>query len=367
MKRLTLSGTPREIGRQHGEQGKAEIRQSLETYAKLFQGYQQIGWDEVRRRALVHLQAIKAYDSDLIEEMEGIAEGANLPFADILALNARSEIALTGREETAFNDGCTSIGLSAPISKETIIAQNWDWKATQKDSLLFLEIHQAPKPTILMVTEGGMIGKIGFNSSGIGVCLNALITDKKSAEIPIHLGLRSILNSHSLPEAMSKIQDGQMASSANFLIGVDDGSGNGMAIDVEVSPFGIDLVGGEQGKTVHSNHLCSPIIQEQIKDLNNLKYSDSMLRKVRAEQLINQSLQRGEVITEETVQRWLADTFNRPNSINHYRNELAPEHRQIETVFSIVMNVTRLEMYLCVGMPSEQPYQRYSLARKHVS
>lgn len=357
IKKLELRGSAKEIGYEHGFQGKKEVLQSLETYEKLFHGYQNIGWSVAKERALGHLNAIEKYDLSMIEEMEGIAKGAGVDFEDILALNARSEIALAGYKGTSFSDGCTAMAITNPLISETIIGQNWDWKPTQKASLLLLDIQNKTNPDITMVTEGGIIGKIGFNSSGVGICFNALITDKKSDEVPIHLGLRAVLNSHSLTEAVSKIKGGQMASAASFLIGYDESGGNGMAVNAEVSPFGIDYVGGDEGKLVHTNHICSDLIKQNLKDMNEFRYDDSMLRKKRAEQLINTSIANQESINEQSFERWLSDEFNAPNSINHFQNKLAPEHRRMETVFSIVINLSKKKAFLRVGKSLEDKYE----------
>lgn len=351
--KLILSGSARDIGYQHGAYGKKEVLQSLETYEKLFHGYQQIDWSEAKERALTHLNAIEKYDPSMIEEMEGIAAGAGVDFEDILALNARSEIALAGYGGTSFSDGCTAIAVTNPIIPETIIGQNWDWKPAQINSLLLLEIESDARPDITMVTEGGMIGKIGFNSAGVGVCFNALITDKKSHEVPVHLGLRAVLNSHSLTEAISKIKGTQMASAASFLIGYDEGDGNGMAVNAEVSPFGLDYVGGDDGILVHTNHLLSDQVLINLKDMNEFRFEDSMLRKKRAEQLIHTTIARQESISEKTFEAWLSDEFNAPNSINHFENKRAPEHRRMETVFSIIMNLSKRKTYLRVGKSIE--------------
>ncbi|UFT99091.1 C45 family peptidase [Radiobacillus kanasensis] len=359
MKKLALSGTAKEIGYEHGSKGKKEVIHSLETYEKLFHGYKQIDWQQAREYALEHVDSIEKYDYDLVEEMQGVAEGAGVDFEDILALNARSEIALAGYKGSSFSDGCTAMALYPPIHRDTIIAQNWDWKGRQTDSLLALSIQQQNKPDIQMITEGGMIGKIGWNSSGVGVCFNALLTDKKSNEVPIHLGLRGVLDSYSLTEAISKIKAGQMASAASFLIGADEGEPDkGMAVNFEVSPFGIYEVGTQMGRLVHSNHLLSNELKKHLKDMNEFRFDDSMIRKKRAEQLIDLSLQSGEDITEDTFKTWLSDTFNKPNSINHYKNELAPEHRQMETVFSIIMNLSKKNMYVCVGKPAEGTFEK---------
>ncbi|WP_240339738.1 C45 family autoproteolytic acyltransferase/hydolase [Halobacillus ihumii] len=357
MRKLVLQGTPKEIGRQHGSQGKAEVLKSLQTYEKLFHGYKGISWEEAKTLAREHLPAIERYDRELIEEMEGVAEGAGVEFDDILTLNARSEIALANYKGANFSDGCTAIAVTAPLTTETIIGQNWDWKPDQKQSLLLLEIHNQPNPVITMVTEGGIIGKIGFNSAGIGLCFNALLTDKKSNEIPIHLGLRGVLNSSSLHEAISKIKGGQIAAAASLIIGIDEGNGKGMALNVEVSPLGIDMVGGDEGKLVHTNHLVSPILKQKLTDTSEFVFDDSMIRKKRAEQLINSRIARQQPIDEAVFREWFSDSFNAPNSIDHFENIRAPEHRRMETIFSIIMNLSQRKVWLCEGHPSENKFE----------
>ncbi|MDQ0337808.1 isopenicillin-N N-acyltransferase-like protein [Caldalkalibacillus uzonensis] len=360
IKRLELKGTPREIGEKHGREGAKQIQQSLQTYEKLFYGYHRISWQEARARALAHLAAIEKYDRQLLEEMEGVAIGAGVDFEDILALNARSEIALTGRKDLSFADGCTAVAVTPPAADQTLLGQNWDWKSSQKESLLLLHIKQEGKPDITMVTEGGIIGKIGCNSAGIGVCLNALITDKKSEQVPIHLGLRAVLNSWSLHEAIANIKGGQMASAANFLIAIDEGGGKTMAANIEVSPFGIEVITNPDGTLVHTNHICTPTLKQHLADLNEFKHEDSLIRKSRAEQLIRMTLTNKDRIDEECFKVWFSDLFNYPNSINHYANERAPEHRRTQTVFSIIMNLTKKRMLLCVGNPAIDRYKEVS-------
>ncbi|WP_052361695.1 C45 family peptidase [Geomicrobium sp. JCM 19038] len=355
IKRLTLAGSAREIGKKHGELGKEQVFQSLDLYERLFHEYQNITWQEARERALVHVKAIEKHDPSMLEEIEGIALGAGVDFEDILALNARSEIALAG-SGPSFSDGCTAMSVYPPLTNDTIIAQNWDWKGEQEKSLLLLDIEAVNAPKITMVTEGGMIGKIGFNEAGVGICFNALITDKKSDQLPIHLGLRAVLNSYSMSEAIAKIKQKQIAAAASFLIGYDNGEDAGMSVNVEVSPFGMDYVSGEDGRLVHTNHVLSQKVLQDLSDMNELRFEDSMLRKKRAEQLMLGALVNNERIDEDTFKSWLGDTYNAPNAINHFKNEAAPTHRQMETVFSVVMNLSKRTMDLCVGKPSENEF-----------
>lgn len=358
VEKIILRGSPEEIGRQHGKLGKNEVLKSLETYERLFYGYQQYSWKEAREEALKHVKAIWNHDPDLIEEMQGVAKGAGIDFEDVLALNARSEIALgnykAGRHPPV--DGCTAIATFPPAGYDTIIGQNWDWKGCQKDSLLLLEIHHPGKPVITMVTEGGIIGKIGYNSAGLGVCFNALITNRKTDQLPVHLALREILNSLTLPEAIANIKDGKIAATASFIIGKADQDGKGMAVNVEASPFGLDFLEDGNGILVHTNHIISDSVKKGVEDRNEFKWEDSMLRMKRAQQLINVQLRSGGKIDEGTYMAWLSDTLNAPNAINHFENQSAPEHRRMETVFSIIMNLSQRKAFLCIGKPSENRY-----------
>src|SRR5699024_6936039 len=161
-----------------------------------------------------HVPAIEKTNIDLIQEMEGIAQGSSMDFEDILTLNARSEIALTQNK----SDGCTSLAVLPPTSEQSFLAQTWDWRSAQSRSLIMTKIKQQHAPNIHMVTEGGIIGKIGLNEHGLGVCLNALRANISSNELPIHLGLREVLNSRDIYEAEGKVIDGQLGSSANILI-----------------------------------------------------------------------------------------------------------------------------------------------------
>ena len=89
----------------------------------------------------------------------------------------------------------------------------------QKQNLVILTVHQPSLPTIKMITEAGIIGKIGMNSAGVGVCFNAIrAKGLTSTRMPVHLGLRTVLESTSAAEAIGKLEEVGMASAAHMLI-----------------------------------------------------------------------------------------------------------------------------------------------------
>ena len=99
---------------------------------------------------------------DIREEIRGIADGVRsgggeaIDQLDIIALNARSEIALG-----QWADGCTA--LSWNLQGRQILAQNWDWRPAVAKNLAIMNIRQQDKPQIWMVTE---VGRHRSHSSG---------------------------------------------------------------------------------------------------------------------------------------------------------------------------------------------------------
>lgn len=93
------------------------------------------------------------------------------------------------------------------------------WMEQQKENLIILTIEQTSKPTIKMVTEAGIIGKIGLNDKGVGVCLNAIrAKGMDPTRLPCHLGLRMVLESESREEAVAKLERYGIASACHMLI-----------------------------------------------------------------------------------------------------------------------------------------------------
>lgn len=346
MKLLNLSGTPYEIGKGHGEQAKSEVHYSLDSYEKLFWHEANLRWEQALESAKKHMDFIEKSNSALLEEMDGVAKGASVDFDDILALNARSEIALTSNKR----DGCTSLAIMPPLADRAYLGQNWDWRAAQSKSIIITEIAQHNRPTINMITEGGIIGKIGMNSAGLGVCLNALRANVKSEKLPIHLGLREILNASTMAEAESKVDNKKMASAANFLIAQHNGSFR-KAVNMEVSPLGDDKKVTDSEYLFHTNHFCSGRLIDTISEKKLNATENSFIRHDRIKQLIAESHSRKEVIDKGRIRRWFADHENGLNAICQHKEEGSSDYTNTITAFSVIMDLANRNMHFMNGQP----------------
>ncbi|KAI1961913.1 hypothetical protein LOZ58_002990 [Ophidiomyces ophidiicola] len=268
-----------------------------------------------------------------------VAKGAGLDVASILALNVRTEIAYG-----MFNDGCTAFSWKS--DKKSFLAQNWDWDNEQASNLISIHIRPltSSKPAIHMITEGGIIGKIGLNSKGVGVTLNAVkcagVDFKKT---PCHLALRAALDSNSHTEAIEKIERLGVASACHIMIADSTGS-----VGLECSSNDIvRLHMGDEGEprpgvTTHSNHF----VQKHLNAVSKILFPDSVPRLDRIRELIGRSTSDPGF---DTIDGILKDEKGYPGAICR-----APtEKSRTETLFAIVMDLTEEKATVKVGRPTK--------------
>ncbi|MCI8639136.1 MAG: acyl-CoA--6-aminopenicillanic acid acyl-transferase [Coprococcus sp.] len=356
---IEIEGTSYEIGFQEGKSFGKQIQNSMECYKQMFMDYSQLEWTRAKELSRRFIPIIKEYNADYLEEIRGIAEGSGFDFEDILALNCRSELVFVGKEFDKADGACTSIGISSEAGKngDAFLGHNWDWKTSQRSSMVMMRIRQKNgKPTIFMVTEAGIIGKTGFNSAGLGLYLNALSTNEAAKGLPLHIAMRGILDSETLAEAVGAAVRMPLGCCANFMLGHK----NGECIDLEIENEDFDVLYPKDGIIVHTNHFISPRFPlTPRKDTMKYKTPDTFVRLGRADKLLRK---KGKEIDEKDIQAVLADHVEYPSGICRHDDPKVPEGLRMGTVFSMVVNLTQGDIWFCKGNPCECEYERYSIA-----
>ncbi|KXG46920.1 Peptidase C45, acyl-coenzyme A:6-aminopenicillanic acid acyl-transferase [Penicillium griseofulvum] len=328
--KLKLQGTPREIGLQHGRALREQIHSQISIYDTMFQHTSNLAWADVREVATEFQPTLQSLTPHLLTEMEGIAEGAGLDILDIIALNCRSEIAL-GR----FSDGCTSLCWKKSETTR-VLSQNWDWTATVKKNLAMVSIEQVGKPTIYMVTEAGIVGKIGFNTNGVGTCLNAIrAKPMTSSKVPIHVALRLCLESTSVENAVKTLESLGGVASAQHILCADSTK----ALGLELSPVGDKHISEDASGIIgHTNHFIENRYVNEPPWL-----SGSPIRLKRLGELTQELIQggvQGDAITPTLLrERVFSDTYNQPQSICCQEDPSRHISNRSSTLFNIVMNL----------------------------
>src|SRR5262245_39133023 len=239
-------GTQRQLGRQHGEQGRAQIHGFLDYLGKLLK----LSRPALRERALRFLPLFERHCPHLVEEVHGLAEGAGIPLAEALAVQIRGELGQVNRE------GCTTFVISArgTADRQILIGQNSDVEPELEEFAYVLRLEPADKPAVLMWTFGGQFGYHGLNAAGVAHFANSLGGGPAwKFGLPHYPIKRMMLEQRTLAGVLDLLESVPVCSNGNYVL--CDGAGR--IADVELSTDGFALIEDGGGFIAHSNHYVS--------------------------------------------------------------------------------------------------------------
>ncbi|MGV9313762.1 C45 family autoproteolytic acyltransferase/hydrolase [Streptomyces sp. NPDC003691] len=355
---VSTSGGPRGRGRQYGAAARERVLLSLENYEKLYAHFAGVDWRAATAVAETFVPVIERFNADHLEEMAGIADGAGVEFADILALNLRTEILFSARARAAAPPAeCTAFAdLRGP---DPIVGQNWDWLPFAHRTIVVLRTEPTNGPRWVSVVEAGLLAKFGMNSAGLTVLTNALVSsvDRGRPGVPYHLLLRALLESESAAAAEEVLRSADRSSSANYLLATAD-----RAVDLEARPGGPGELARREiapGTVfVHTNHFTAPAgdFGTPAEDRGPAVFLDTLDRRARATALAGS-------MPYPSVASWrevLRDHDRRPESICCHPDPATPELRRSSTVAGTIVEPGRQLMHLSLGRPCTTPWVTYA-------
>lgn len=361
---IEIEGSPRDRGRQYGEQAAQRIKLGIEHYATQLDR-SKLTWQDIRDITGKYEPTIAAFDADYIEEMRGIAEGAGVEYAAVLLLNARTELLkLAQRRQRGESmpdedpDGCTSVVVmpKASASGRLIHAQNWDWKAECAETAVILKVRRDNGPDLITFTEAGVLARFGFNSVGISITGNYLECERDYRQfgVPLALIRRKVLEQTQLAVAMKAVYATIKSASNNIIVA----HANGVAIDFECAPDETFQVLPERGLIVHANHFQSPVALTKLLDKGIANMPDSLYRDIRVRDLLEPHVG---AITPDTVKDALFDDFEDPFSVCRPPRPSLSGNNQSATVAMIVMEPDSGTMDVAMLPALNRTFSRYDL------
>jgi isopenicillin-N N-acyltransferase-like protein len=302
------------------------------------------------------LPAIEQFAPDALEEVRGIAEGSNTRFEEILTLNGRGELSY-GNPFEESEDACSSFAITDEASGDGHVycGQNWDWRTGVADTVIMLRIHQPPKPTIIMQTEAGQIGRQGVNSAGIGLNANGLGGRfGNQMGIPGPYIRRRILDSADMHDALQAVFSSRQSANTNLLLTHREG----FAIDIETTPERHDWMYPTDGLLVHANHFIA-FVPPQIARTYRPFSVDSLYRVPRIERVLKRSrTTAGSEAMRALIAEALTDHFGAPNSVCNHADSRHHPFDRTETIASSIVDLTAGEYYVSFGPPCEGGYEK---------
>src|SRR5207245_1795144 len=313
-------------------------------------------WAQIRTNAPRWLQPIESYLPGISEEIHGIAEGAGVDFAEVLALNARGELSTHNPFADEAEEGCSAYAILPEASGDGHVycGQNWDWRCETAGTVILLRIVQPGKPTIVMQTEAGQVGRHGANSAGIALNANGLGTRwGKGIGVPQPIIRRKILESVEMQTALRAVFESQQTLCTNLLITHKDG----FAIDLETTPDRHGWMYPTDGLLVHTN-LFIAFMPEQIAATYRPFSVNSLWRLPRLTEGLRAAKHAGDSATiRGAIGAALRDHFGYPNAVCKQGDEASGGTDLDQTIASNLRDLTTGEYWIASGNPCENEYR----------
>ena len=343
-----LQGTPREVGRQHGEALRSMIRAHLELIYTQGAQRSNLAPETGRRWALAFGPMIGEAAPHFLEEIEGVAEGAGIERAEALLLQVRQEVAHVARFG-AVDLECTSFAVSGPYTRAgtTFAGQNADLAGGIEAFSAVLTFAVTGKPAVMMLVPAGQISYLGISSEGLSADANFLRSAGWRTGFPRYLLTRLAIEQPTLKAAVDAALTPRRASSRNLLLA----DRTGAMVDIETTAQEHGLAWGN-GCLVHANHHVLPGMAGHETATAEERHN-SGCRQDRIAALMEEHRGRIDATVLKTV---LRDHANRPHSICAH-----PGERVSYSFASIISDLEAGAMEVAVGPPCEHDYVRYEV------
>lgn len=247
---IKVCGTPRERGYQIGQQLKNEIMTNFLNQKEYYRSTEVFDYDSWGNIAKRYVPMMEKWTPEVLEEMYGMAEGAEIEFSKILSLTTAYEKSF-GRN--LVSDKCTSFFVTGKASKDgkTIAAQTNDENLLEWRNELDVVIHhKTEKGTeMLIYTHPGIPAYMGINNHGLSILWTYIDNGKTSDGVPTNSIIRHILSLSNIDEAVRFLQAVPHDIPNHY--GLADVNGN--LVCAECFPDKVYIT-REENSFVHTNH-----------------------------------------------------------------------------------------------------------------
>ena len=172
---IELKGTHGEIGRQMGEARREQIRHSIANARELIdQTYDQLEltWEGAQIQARKYLPFVEERYPQYGDELRGIAEGADVAFDDVFALNTMEAVTMDALHLTR----CTSFAVNEQRTADghILAAHTEDRIPEDEDDVFVVLVKPNDEAPFLAMTYGGLLPNVGVNANGIGQLIDTV-------------------------------------------------------------------------------------------------------------------------------------------------------------------------------------------------
>ncbi len=351
---IEVSGTPYRMGREHGRQAATQIHGFVQHLVNC-SGRSRV---EVLTAAGRFRPLFERYCPLLVEEICGVADGAEIPFEEALLLQIRGEASplLAERACTTF-----AIAPTASATGALLIGQTSDMEPELEPFFVVLHLHPDSGPRTLMWTFAGQLGYHGLNEYGVAHFANSVWGGPAPAARPARginfppYGLphypikRRLYESRTRQEFEAVWAALPVVSSGNYMVA----TGEPAIFDLEATPAGFTVLEPVDGVLAHANHFLSSRFRTAETDAASLP--DSFIRQEQMTRLLQERV--GE-LTVEAVREILADHEGHPCGICRHEET---DVRRMATVAGLIAEPQAGRFHVARGNPCRGDWTTYTL------
>lgn len=345
MRIFHLEGTPAQMGEAFGESCREEIAALCDLrFANALAQAERYGGRRASEADLLALagaclEASARFDPDGSDELCGIARGAGLPAARVLAMNGLTDL----RDGLAWGGpleamgGCTAFVVQRDRSADGRLWTGQTWDLGTENLPYVVAVARRPErgPATLCVTTVGCLSLMGMNEAGVAIGTTNLRTTDAGVGVP-YLGIiHRALGEATALDAARLIARAPRAGGHAYTV-VDR---NGDAFVVECSARLSRTLAVRGGFHVQTNHCQVPAHQALEADV---PYASSHARLARMEELLRSA----EQIDGPFLEGCLADTANGKLAI------CRDDFEGISSNAALVLSPSRWQIRACHGLPS---------------
>ena len=281
LEQFETGGSHFEVGLAIGKRFAGQIGQALDHYPFLQERllpYHRSSEGRARFEHLVNLHRIRY--PDYLSELEGMAKGACRPFEELFLVNMRGEYAGYLRDAPR---GCSDCAVLT--DKVALFGHNEDGSPAFRGNLYLIRAQIEGKPVFTALSYPGFLCGNAFGFNEAGVCFSVDDVRPRATRVGVgrHFIARSLLEAHSLEDAIVRVTVPERASGFSYTIGSIP---ERRMVHVEVAPQAYH-VRELEGVYYHANHY------RELEGVEQIVGASSRARVERADAILEETPVRG--------------------------------------------------------------------------
>jgi isopenicillin-N N-acyltransferase-like protein len=312
---------------------------------------------KVLNRVIRHLEPVFThYVPRAVEEIRGMAEGAELSFERAFFAAVRDGLYLPYRGENIESEGelertaegeCTAFfcGLGTTREGNILIGQTKD-NSTPPERYHVMHWHYSDGRSVIVLNYPGWCANICMTSDGLSFTGNSLAAAAPAGEtIPISLIKRLVIEKKALSEVLACL-DGLRFPPGCLLMA--DVSGHGVCVESAGGHLDVRDISG------HAYGHANSVLADSLQVFARPPVVNSTLRQKNIQRLLREKCGSLSVEAMKTI---TTDHTDYPNSICRH----AARDDRSTTTAAFITDLTNLEMHVAVGNPCVASYRSYRI------